>query len=90
MASPKRRDSVRETSEEERPAMAPEPEPEPLPSKSLPQETPEPAKVPTEEPVTVTAAPAAYTGLVCANCGSHSVGIAGGMRRCNQCGHSWE
>ena len=27
--------------------------------------------------------------IVCPNCGSTAVGIAGGMRRCNQCASSW-
>lgn len=28
-------------------------------------------------------------GIACPSCGSSACGIAGGMRHCNQCGHSW-
>ena len=33
--------------------------------------------------------PTRPTGPSCPNCSSTAIGIAGGMRRCNQCGNSW-
>jgi hypothetical protein len=33
--------------------------------------------------------PIGQRSILCPNCGSTAVGIAGGMRNCNQCGHRW-
>ena len=54
------------------------PEPEPLPLEAEPI---------VEAPVRHESRPA---GMHCGKCGSNAVGHAGGRRRCNQCGHTWE
>jgi hypothetical protein len=83
------------TKAEEEPGPATVPEPEPLPTKQPPAQK---APVP-EVPVVVDKAPIApppnpsapvVVGPACPKCGSGALGVAGGMNRCNQCGHSWE
>jgi hypothetical protein len=42
-----------------------------------------------EPPAPAPIAPTPRFGPSCPTCGSTAVGIAGGMRHCNQCGASW-
>lgn len=71
--------------------LVPEKEPEPVISVPLAEPTPEPEVVetmPTPVPEAASTPAPVRTGPICPACGSSAVGIAGGMRRCNQCGHS--
>ena len=50
--------------------------------------SPQPEVIPVVDQ-TPASPPTPRVGLFCQACGSSAVGIAGGMRRCNQCGNSW-
>jgi hypothetical protein len=46
-----------------------------------------PVKAPT--PTITQSGPPPGVRSTCGNCGSTAIGVAGGMRHCNQCGNSW-
>lgn len=52
---------------------------------------PEPASITSQEPVAAPEAAKPTPGPLgsCASCGSIAVSLAGGMRRCSQCGAQW-
>ena len=73
----------------ELPSVVQEPPVAPVIEKTEAAQEPVAPEPTSEEPTPVAASAPVRTGLTCPVCGSTAVGIAGGLRRCNQCSHSW-
>jgi len=72
------------------PAPAKEPEEETTPTPAISSPAPEPpAPKPPAAPIPTITRVEGYTRPTCPRCGSTAVGVAGGMRVCNQCGNAW-
>lgn len=80
------KDSAVPAAEQEKPQNAPQPAEESKPPKWKPE--PKPKVVTPESSPEQTEAPKPK-GPACPKCGSSAIGIGGGLRHCNQCGHSW-